>query len=1543
MPGYEANARLTADVSQYVGASREAARASGTLGAAVRELRTDLQRMERTARSASEALRPFGAAMRESTSTQRQAARAADNLSGELQVNAQAFQTGEQAAESFSQTQQKVGQSGRSLAQELTRTEDRLHEVQRAMALGTESSQDLEDTAETLSQRLIELQRRYEKLSETQQEAVDSQVQLRRAEQSAAEAGREATRTTRQLNAARQEQVDMAEQARIATDGLSEQERHAAQMTEAALRSMAREMDRVSNERERLIELQRRGTTLTDDQAAALRTLEGRLEALTSQYGFLNQQQRDVVDSTRSLSQASQQSAQSLQQMGREARQATTFLEHLSQAVDNNTARLFALNAMLTDVEMGMMSIAQSAQQAGRFLFETFSAQEMGTAHLARVTQETDTYVGELANTVQDLSERIPVPFEDLARIGVLGAQVGVADDQLENFIETVALFSATTEVAEEEASLLFARIIEMTDIEQSEVQNLGATVSELGSNAAATEKDILDATESIATAGTQAGLSETAILGLGSAMASLRVRPEIARGALQRVFVDLQETARGTGEGMRRLAEIVGVTGGELASLAEQDSEEFFFRMLEGLNGLSEEGENLIPILREIGIINTRDANVIAKLAGNYDLLNEQVSRANTSFSEGTFLQQESARLFDTLTARVQTMVNAWQNFLSDAVAAITPFLISVVETGQAVAEFLSEMEHAEEIVGISAVLMGVVGALGLLGAGVAAAVRGVAALQNVITTARNAIATYTGTAGAAAAGTSRLGTAMTVTAAAARGLAGVIGGLVTTLGVLAVGGAVISAVGMIATAFDDANESTAEYNQELLDSQESHHQAAGGMEELRKALESDSEAWRRNRQAAQDYAEQSGMSATAAEAHASRISDSLTLRLESTQSLTDEQQRQRKELAQNAEMELEYEQSMHGSIAQLKARREEMEGDTSAIDANIVKQEDLKDTIEENTDEVERQTVAVGLATYEWQQAALESALLETGLLNNAEAMRELEDAGIDLGESLRTALAKEATNAGEGVEYLDRQIANMRAGMGDLERLWDMMGEGPGPFSALGIDFRTDTEKTVEKMEDLRDEVESGSVAIENLNKQQEIFGDTSIRMSEDVSYTAAEVQELGQEQARLQGQTGATSDEIMEMGARAAVMDMEMGSLGITVQDMADSFASFVDPLRAWKQAQEEANQAVIDADDEITSLSENAEVSFDRFLEIMDEQIAAQQNWGRNLLQISDEVPPQVIAGLTEMGTEGAALVADLADKNDEQVDRFVAKWKHGGGAALDELVLAYSNFIQRSAEAGDEGGQEFADELMAEYVEGGISFQEYTDQLTEYAEENFQNADTENEPEVISQPAIDAMNDLTEQLERINDAADTGVEPELETSRFWDDFYDWYNDVAAQFRSITSFMRGDVSGNSRPTGAPSNVRFADGGWVDGEGGPRADKNIIAASDDEFVVNASSARQFAPLLEWINSQHSAGVGEMNVPNFVPEDLLNSPRRPLSALNEHTPDAALRSQATPQGGVQERVVVTVNNQYPQAEPTSTTVNRSLQYAAALDGLS
>ena len=133
---------------------------------------------------------------------------------------------------------------------------------------------------------------------------------------------------------------------------------------------------------------------------------------------------------------------------------------------------------------------------------------------------------------------------------------------------------------------------------------NLGSAIAFLGSNSAATDKEILNTVESIATVGNQAGLSETAIVGLGGAMASLRIRPELARGAMQRVFNHLEVSARGAGDSMQILTDITGQSQDALLDLLDSgdNADQFFWTIISSLNEMYKEGTNLIPVLQRWG-----------------------------------------------------------------------------------------------------------------------------------------------------------------------------------------------------------------------------------------------------------------------------------------------------------------------------------------------------------------------------------------------------------------------------------------------------------------------------------------------------------------------------------------------------------------------------------------------------------------------------------------------------------------------------------------------------------------------------------------------------------------------------------------------------------------------------------------------------------------------------------------------------------------------------------------------------------------------------
>jgi trimeric autotransporter adhesin len=151
---------------------------------------------------------------------------------------------------------------------------------------------------------------------------------------------------------------------------------------------------------------------------------------------------------------------------------------------------------------------------------------------------------------------------------------------------------------------------------------------------------------------------------------------------------------------------------------------------------------------------------------------------------------------------------------------------------------------------------------------------------------------------------------------------------------------------------------------------------------------------------------------------------------------------------------------------------------------------------------------------------------------------------------------------------------------------------------------------------------------------------------------------------------------------------------------------------------------------------------------------------------------------------------------------------------------------------------------------------------------------------------------------------------------------------------------ITYFFK---AGNSPPDAR--SLFVADGGWIKGPGGPRDDKVPAMLSNGEFVVNAAAANKYASLLETINS--SGGRGGSSYSSVATADpdqawaSLRSAPTPRSMVGS-VPTGGMPGGGTGGGGGGPRTVITVHNTYPREEPTSTTINRSLAYAATLSGV-
>lgn len=386
----------------------------------------------------------------------------------------------------------------------------------------------------------------------------------------------------------------------------------------------------------------------------------------------------------------------------------------LDQSQVSVSSSTFALRNSIGQLEQGFQNLLNVVQKIPTAMASAAISQEQAFAQVARVVGEAEAASVGLLERFQQIAQSAPISFEEVARIGQLGAAIGVSEQNLGDFTDTIVKFSLTTGVASEEATILLGRIAQMQDVPISEIDQLGSAILALGTASAATDQEILRVNASIATVSNLFGLTAQETAGLSAALATLQVRPELSRGALTRVFNELTLSIADGGTELTKLGKVMNLTNEEVTALFNNPAMrgEFLQQFIEGLGQFAGAGGDVQGVLRELGINAVRDIDVFSRLANNVNIVKESFDRANTEFARGSELNRQSRGIYETTAAEIQNLSDAFQTLLANlggplasAVGDFASFLADNV---------LAPIAHLGPIIPILGTLISVVTAAG-------------------------------------------------------------------------------------------------------------------------------------------------------------------------------------------------------------------------------------------------------------------------------------------------------------------------------------------------------------------------------------------------------------------------------------------------------------------------------------------------------------------------------------------------------------------------------------------------------------------------------------------------------------------------------------------------------------------------------------------------------------------------------------------------------------------------------------------------------------
>ena len=377
---------------------------------------------------------------------------------------------------------------------------------------------------------------------------------------------------------------------------------------------------------------------------------------------------------------------------------AKTAKEAADDAERNSARQRYALY----DVAAAYQQVQEISVAALKAMIGTAAEYERSFVNVARTTEFVSVKIGEAAESMRysltELATQIPVSFAGITEIATIGNQLGITQGKLVDFTKTVAEFSTITGISIEQTALSFGRIGELLNIEdevkpgEDAYAKLGSAIAFAGVKAVATETQIVSVAKEIATTAKMAKFSTPEVVGLATALSSVGIAPEAARGSIIRTFALINEAVGSGGEKLKAYADVAGVAAEDFAKDWSSNGQKAFDSFLSGLQSLSDGGANLDTVLRNLGVKNVRDIQTIQKLGDNYQVYADGIANANKGFEEGAFLSAAYGQIQETVSAKLTIIQNQWNNFLASTGDASFPAIKVLLDIISQVIDRLNE-----------------------------------------------------------------------------------------------------------------------------------------------------------------------------------------------------------------------------------------------------------------------------------------------------------------------------------------------------------------------------------------------------------------------------------------------------------------------------------------------------------------------------------------------------------------------------------------------------------------------------------------------------------------------------------------------------------------------------------------------------------------------------------------------------------------------------------------------------------------------------------
>ncbi|WP_101723060.1 phage tail tape measure protein [Eggerthella timonensis] len=330
--------------------------------------------------------------------------------------------------------------------------------------------------------------------------------------------------------------------------------------------------------------------------------------------------------------------------------------------------------------------------------------------NVKKTVDGTDEQYQKLKQSAIEFSKTNAVDASQILDIQALGAQLGFAIDELDEFGQVVSGLDIATNMDAETAATEMAQFANITKMSHEEIRNYGSAIVGLGNSYATTESDISALAMRVAAAGTQVHMSQADILGLSTALASMGVEAEAGGTAISTLMAQIDKDIALAGAAMAGTSDMTqkeidkvnaalgtwastaGMSATEFAEAWKNDPVQALAALLSNMEAATAEGGNMSVMLQELGIDSIRQTDVMKRLAGNSQFVADAVATANDEWSANTALQKEVDNRNQSLAAQFEMLKNRVIAVANDVGGPLASALLDIVDQAEPLIKMIGE-----------------------------------------------------------------------------------------------------------------------------------------------------------------------------------------------------------------------------------------------------------------------------------------------------------------------------------------------------------------------------------------------------------------------------------------------------------------------------------------------------------------------------------------------------------------------------------------------------------------------------------------------------------------------------------------------------------------------------------------------------------------------------------------------------------------------------------------------------------------------------------